>query len=65
VDHYELAAVSHYHMEQANERKLLKIELKDIAIAYEQSVVGTVEDAKVEGSVRHLKVADSRFIMSC
>ena len=57
VDRYEHAAVSHYHIEQANEQKLLKIQLKDIAIAYQQSVVGTVEDAKVEGSSRHLKVA--------
>ena len=56
-DHYELAIVNHYHVEQLNEQGLAKAVLKDIAIAYEESVVGIVEDARVDGSQRHLKVA--------
>jgi hypothetical protein len=55
VDHYTLAQVQHYH-EQINGQGLPGGVLKDIAIVYEQSVVGIVEDARVEGSQRHLKV---------
>jgi hypothetical protein len=57
ADHYELATVSHYHLERLNEQGLPKAALKDIAIAYEKSVVGIVEDARVGGSQRHLKVS--------
>jgi len=56
-DHYQLAVVSHYHEEQANEQGLPESSLKDTRIVYEESVVGIVEDARVEGSQRHLKVA--------
>ena len=57
VDHYKLATVSHYHVEQLNEQGLSEAALKDIRIMYEQSVVGLVEEARVDGNQRHLKVA--------
>jgi len=56
ADQYELAAVSHYHIERVNDQGSPETALEDIAIVYEQSVVGIVEDARVEGSQRHLKV---------
>jgi hypothetical protein len=55
-DEYELAAVSHYHVEKMNDRQLPQIALEDITIGYKQSAVGIVEDARVEGNERHLKV---------
>ena len=55
-DEYELAAVTHYHVEKMNDRQLPQIALEDIAIGYKQSVVGIVEDARVESNERHLKV---------
>lgn len=45
IDEYELATVSHYHVEKINDRQLQRIALEDIAIRYKQSVVGIVEDA--------------------
>jgi len=56
-DHYELANVSHFHLEHVNEQGLGEAALKDIRIAYKESVVGIVEDARMDGGQRHLKVA--------
>jgi len=55
-DEYELAAVSHYHVEKINDRQLPQTALEDIEIGYKQSVVGIVEDARIAGNERHLKV---------
>ena len=55
VDTYELATVSHYHTE-GGEEELPQITLRDIGILYKQSVNGIVEDVRVEGSQRKLKV---------
>jgi hypothetical protein len=56
ADHYEFAIVSHYHLQQVNEQGLSETALKDTGILYEQSVVGIVEDATLDGGQRHLKV---------
>ena len=58
-DHYELATISHYHEERVNEQGVREAKLKGIAIAYEESVVGIVEDVRVDGSQRHLRWQDS------
>jgi hypothetical protein len=55
-DQYELAVVSHYHMEKMNDRQLPQIALENIAIVYEQLIVGVVEQTRVKGSQRHLRV---------
>lgn len=55
ADHYELATVSHYH-EQLGGNQSTENRLRDIAILYKQSVVGIVEDSRVQGSERQLKV---------
>ena len=55
-DQYELAAVSHYHVERINGVGLSEIALEDIAIVYKQSVMGIVEDTRAVGNQRHLKV---------
>ena len=56
ADQYEHAVVSHYHIERVNEQRSPETVLEDISIVYEQSVVGIVEDARVVGNQRHLKV---------
>src|SRR5215469_5950695 len=57
VDHYKLATVDHYHEQQVNEQGFPVVALKDIRIMYKESVVGIVEDARVDRNQRHLKVA--------
>jgi hypothetical protein len=54
ADSYELASVSHYHI--LHEKNITKPELRDISILYKQSVNGVVEDARVDGSQRQVKV---------
>jgi hypothetical protein len=56
VDSYELASVSHYHIVLEHEKNATKSELRDISILYRQSVNGVVEDARVDGSQRQIKV---------
>ena len=56
TDLYELASVSHYHLERVDEKHVTKLALKDISILYRQSVTGIVEDVRVEGSQRQVKV---------
>jgi hypothetical protein len=55
-DQYEHAVVTHYHIERVIEQGSAETALEDIAIVYEQSVVGVVEDARAVGNERHLKV---------
>lgn len=56
VDHYELATVDHYHEQLVDRNQSTGSRLRDIAILYKQPVAGIVEDARVQGSERHLKV---------
>lgn len=56
ADTYEFATVSHYHTE-GGEEKLPQVVLRDIEVLYRQSVSGIVEDVRIEGSQRKLKVA--------
>jgi len=56
ADTYELASVSHYHLERVDEKHVTKLALRDISILYRQSVTGIVEDVRVEGSQRQVKV---------
>ena len=56
ADTYELATVSHYHTEEGREEELPQVALRDIEVLYKQSVNGIVEDVRVEGSQRKLKV---------
>jgi len=53
VDHYELATVHHYH-ERSDGNQSMEKRLRDIEILYKQPVMGIVEDARVQGSERHL-----------
>ena len=53
---YEFAVVGHYHHQRADDEHVITNSLKDVFIAYRQSVSGVVEDARTEGSQRHLKV---------
>jgi hypothetical protein len=55
-DQYEHAVVTHHHIERVIEQGSAETVLEDIAIVYEQSVVGIVEDARAVGSQRQLKV---------
>ena len=57
ADTYELATISHYHAEEGREEELRRVALRDIEILYKQSVDGIVEDVRVEGSQRKLKVS--------
>ncbi len=57
ADNYELASVSHYHNERADEKRGTEVALRDIEILYKQSVTGVVEDVRVDGSQRQLRVA--------
>src|SRR5260370_22177733 len=57
ADKYELATVSHYHLERQNEKNPMEAVLRDISILYRQPVSGIVEDVRVEGSQRQVKVA--------
>jgi hypothetical protein len=52
ADTYELATISHYHVEE----ELRRVALRDIEILYKQSIDNIVEDVRVEGSQRMLKV---------
>lgn len=54
-DHYELATVNHYH-ERLDGNQPMGKRLRDIAILYRQPVAGIVEEARVQGSDRQLKV---------
>jgi hypothetical protein len=56
ADTYELATVSHYHTEEGREEELTQVALRDIEVLYKQSVNGIVEDVRVEGGQRKLKV---------
>jgi len=60
VDSYELASVSHYHHERADDKGKAEVALRHIEILYRQSVTGIVEDVRVEGSQRQLKI-DGRW----
>ena len=55
-DHYELASVSHYHLERSDDESRAAVALKNIQILYRQSVNGIVEEIRVEGSQRLLRV---------
>jgi hypothetical protein len=56
ADTYELASVSHYHVERGEAKHTTEVVLRDIAIIYSHSVTGVVEDVREEGSQRQLKV---------
>jgi hypothetical protein len=56
TDHYELASVRHYHLVRGYAKNATVAALKDIQILYRQSVNGIVEQVRVEGSQRQLKV---------
>jgi hypothetical protein len=56
TDTYEFAVVSHYHREKADNEHVTNIAPRDGSISYRQSVSGVVEDVKVDGSQRQLKV---------
>jgi len=56
ADTYELASVSHYHVERGEPKHTTEMVLRDIAIIYSHSVTGVVEDVRREGSQRQLKV---------
>jgi hypothetical protein len=56
TDTYELAIISHYQTEEGRQQELRRVALRDIEILYKQSVDGIVEDVRVEGSQRMLKV---------
>ena len=56
ADSYELASVSHYHVERGERKHKTEVVLRDIAIIYSHSVTGVVEDVREEGSQRQLKV---------
>ena len=57
TDEYELASVSHYHLERQNEKNAMQAALREISIWYRQAVNGIVENVRVEGSQRQIKVA--------
>ena len=56
TDTYENAVVSHYHLERFNENHVVRMVLRDVGVLYRQSVSGVVEDIRVEGSQRQLKI---------
>lgn len=56
ADNYEFAVVGHYHRERPDSDHVTNIALRDVTISYKQSVSGVVEDVRVEGSQRQLKV---------
>jgi hypothetical protein len=56
ADSYELASVSHYHVERGAAKHTTEVALRDIAVIYGHSVAGVVEDVKREGSQRLLKL---------
>jgi hypothetical protein len=55
-DSYELASVSHYHVERAEKSNVIEAAPRDVVILYKQYVNGIVEDVRVEGSQRQLKL---------
>lgn len=57
ADSYELAAVSHYHNEEGREEARTRVALRNIEVLYKQFVNGLVEDVRVEGNQRKLKVS--------
>ena len=57
VDQYEFASVSHYHLKRQNEKNAMQAALREISIWYRQAVNGIVENVRVEGSQRQIKVA--------
>ncbi len=56
-DKYDLAIVSHYHQERQNAKSAMQAALREISISYRQPVNGVVEDVRVEGDQREIKVA--------
>jgi hypothetical protein len=55
-DTYEGAVVSHYHRERGETGNRTNIALMDVAISFKQPVSGIVEEVRVLGSQRQLKV---------
>jgi hypothetical protein len=55
ADHYELATVNHYH-EQLVRNQSAENRLRHIEVLYKQPVAGVVQDVRVQGSERHLRV---------
>ena len=55
-DIYEQASVSHYHLEKGGTGGVARLALRDVSILYRRSVSGVVEDVKVDGSQRKLKI---------
>ena len=53
---YELGSVSHYHRERSDDRQVINVVLWAVQILYSQSVAGIVEDVRMDGSQRLLKV---------
>lgn len=56
TDTYALAIVSHYHIQRPDEKHWKKVAQKDVLVLYRRLVIGIVEDAKMKGSQRLLKV---------
>ena len=56
ADSYELASISHYHVERGEAKHKVEVVLRDIAVLYSHSLTGIVEDVREEGSQRQLKV---------
>ena len=61
TDAYEGAIVNHYHFEKADRQHVASVSLGNISIAYKQSISGIVEDVRVHGSQRQLKVSGHWF----
>jgi hypothetical protein len=61
ADKYELASVSHYHLERQNEKNAMQAALREISIWYRQAVNGIVENVRVQGSQRQIKVAGQQY----
>jgi hypothetical protein len=56
TDSYDLASVSHDHVERGNAKHATGLVLRGVAVIYTHPVIGVVEDAKREGSQRLIKV---------
>jgi hypothetical protein len=56
ADTYERAVVSHDHLERGDNEHVTDIALREVGIAYTPPVSGIVEDVRVAGSQRQLKV---------
>jgi len=55
-DTYELASISHYHQVRSGENQKTNERLREVKIVYRQFVNGIVEDARIQGSQRQIKV---------